>query len=82
MSADVLESLTPAEQKRLRDQMAPIGREIMVAWGRHVLAASPVERRMLVASKIEVLATIHEDPAGWCSRALELAREAGDQHAD
>lgn len=83
MSDDILDRLTEAEKKRIRDQL-PTDAEIMLAWGRSVLAVSPVERRVLVAAKIEVLDGLCEDPPAWCARALELAAaaEAGGRHAD
>jgi len=54
----------------------------MVGWATPVLAASELERRSLVAHKIEVLRGLYDDPAGWCARALRLAAEAGGRHAD
>lgn len=78
---DALENLTPAEMKYLRGCL-PTEDELMVGWATPVLAASELERRSLVADKIEVLRGLYDDPAGWCARALRLAAEAGGPHAD
>ena len=52
----------------------------MLGWAMPLLSKSPLERRVLVAAQIEVLDGINEDPAGWCARALELAR--AEAHRD
>lgn len=78
VSDDVLDNLTDEEKLFLRSTL-PTEEEVMIGWATPVLTASPVERRVLVASKIEVLEAFHEDPEGWCARALALA---GGGHVD
>ena len=78
---DALDNLTPAEKEYLRGTL-PTEEEVMVGWATPVLAASELERRSLVADKIEVLRGLYDDPAGWCARALKLAAESGGRHAD
>ncbi len=72
-------AFTDEEKARLRECL-PTERDVMLGWAMPLLSKSPLERRVLVAAQIEVLDGINEDPAGWCARALELAR--AEAHRD
>ena len=77
----LMDSLTEDQKREVRDNF-PSEEDWMVWWATPVLAATPVERRVLVAAKIEVLEGLVEDPEAWCRRALELAARVGGGHAD
>ena len=81
MTADDFPQFTEAEREHLRSCL-PTKEEIMVGWASPLLAASPIERRVLVAAQLEVLEGLTEDPAAWCERALELAAGKGGSDAD
>ena len=78
-------NFTAKEKEYLRGCL-PTEAELMISWATPVLAASPVEQRVLIAAQIEVLDAaaggFYADPAGWCSEALRLAAAEGGRHAD
>lgn len=80
-STDALDNLT-VEEREFLSRCLPTGGDLMIGWARPVLAASAVERRVLVTAQIEVLEGIYEDPEGWCASALDLAASAGGDRAD
>jgi hypothetical protein len=71
-SPDTLDSLTEEEMVRLNNCL-PSEWDVMVGWATPVIAASPAERRVLIAAQMEVLDGLYDDPQKWCRHALELA---------
>ena len=72
-SPDILDNLTEAEQEVIRASL-PTTEEVMIGWATPVLAASEIERRLLISAQVQVLDGLSADPSAWCRDALLLAR--------
>ena len=72
-SPDFLDSLTDEQMDYLRSTL-PTEEEVMIGWATHVLAASEIERRILISAQVQVLDGLSADPSAWCRDALLLAR--------